>query len=64
MKVIQTQGHVVKYGIADFRGHNTVCIYTSGEGGREELHDEDRNTRALLKVDTDELHNVRVSHLG
>ena len=34
------------------------------EGGWEKLHDKDRNTRALLEVDSDKVHNVWVSHLG
>ena len=63
VKVVQTQGHVVKYGVAHLLRQNTVRINTPGEGGREELHDKDWNTRALLKVDTDELHNVRVTYL-
>ena len=63
VKVVQTQGHVMKDGVAHLLGQNTVRIDAPGEGGWEELHDKDWNTRALLKVDTDELHNVRVTHL-
>ena len=64
VEVVQTQGHVVEYGVAHLLRKNTVCIDTPGKGGRHELHDKDRNTRALIKVDTDELHDVWVPHFG
>ena len=63
VKVSQTNSHISKNGVVDLLRHDAIAVQALGESGGQELHHQNWGIGVHLKVDSQELDNVRVSKL-
>ena len=63
MKVSQTNSHIFKDGVVDLLRHHGIAVQALGKSGGQELHHQNWGIGVHLKVDANELDNVRVPKL-
>ena len=64
VKVSQTNGHILKNGAVYLLWYDTIAVQALGENGGQKLHHQNWCIGVHLKVDAQELDNVRVSKLA